>query len=154
MEFESGDISQILKEVVEDYRKNLDDKNIDVEFKSNTENRYFASIDPIIYDAFSNLLSNAIKYNNESEKITIDIFDKDRFWKITVTDYGTGIPYNNKQRVFERFYRTKNNNYLGSGLGLAIVKKIVDLHGGEVGVSDNPEGKGSRFWITLKKSSP
>ncbi|MFP4654935.1 MAG: ATP-binding protein [Methanohalobium sp.] len=86
------------------------------------------------------------------KKITIYILDKDPFWKITVTDYGTGIPDNKKQLIFERFYRTKNNNLHGSGLGLAIVKKIVELHGGDVGVSDNPEIKGSQFWITLKKS--
>ncbi|MFP4654934.1 MAG: sensor histidine kinase [Methanohalobium sp.] len=68
MKFESIDISQNLKEVVGDYRQNLDVKNIDVEFKFNNECKYVAPIDPVIYDAFSNLLYNAIKYNNESEK--------------------------------------------------------------------------------------
>jgi signal transduction histidine kinase len=152
MEFEHRDISYIIKDVVDDYKQKLDDRNIDVEYKFDTNSKYFAYLSPVIYDVFSNLLSNAVKYSNNSGKIIINIVDKFPFWEITVTDYGIGISDQNKQLIFERFHRTEKVNIPGNGLGLAIAKKIVDLHGGDSGVRDNPDGQGSQFWVKLKQS--
>jgi len=99
-----------------------------------------------------NLLSNAIKYSPDNEVVDIHFQDDGSHWKITVTDRGEGVSDESKEYVFERFKRADKKGIKGTGLGLAIVRSIVELHDGKYGVADNPEGKGSMFWITLKKS--
>lgn len=122
---------------------------MDVEFISTQ--KCYALANEVIEDVFSNLLSNAIKYSPEGSKILIEIADKDDYWKVQVIDEGVGIPDEHKLHIFDRFKRAAKGGVKGTGLGLAIVKRIVELHKGEYGVEDNPKGKGSKFWITLKK---
>lgn len=73
-------------------------------------------------------------------------------WKVAVTDFGEGVLDEHKTMLFDRFQRVNKIAVKGSGLGLAIVKRIVELHGGEVGVEDNPDGVGSVFWVTVEKT--
>jgi len=73
-------------------------------------------------------------------------------WKVTVTDFGPGIADEDKPKLFERFKRVDKSGVKGTGLGLAIAKKITELHGGHIGVEDNPAAKGSVFWVTVKKA--
>ncbi|WP_269429706.1 sensor histidine kinase KdpD [Methanococcoides methylutens] len=107
----------------------------------------------MIEEVFTNLISNAVKYSPENENIEIAVKDLNENWKVTITDSGEGIGDNDKKMIFDRFKRAVGDcNIKGSGLGLAIVKRIVELHGGQVGVEDNPNGPGSVFWVTLKKA--
>lgn len=74
---------------------------------------------------------------------------------VWVRDTGIGIPPEDIDRVFERFYRvdkTRSREQGGTGLGLSIVKHLVDLHGGTVGVKSKP-GQGSQFFFTLPKKA-
>lgn len=90
-------------------------------------------IDEIIY----NLCDNAIKYNKENGLVMIDIQKIDGITEYTVTDTGIGIPKNELDRVFERFYRVDKSHSKeigGTGLGLSIVKHGVSYHGGEVSI--------------------
>ena len=151
LEFIDMDIGIIFKKVVEDFRPNLDKKQMVLEFAAG--GTYLANVNPVIEEVFSNLLSNAIKYSPEGSRIIVDILDDDDKWKVMVTDFGIGIPDNYKPRLFERFKRLERKGVKGTGLGLAIVKRIVSLHNGSFGVEDNPVGQGSVFWVTLKKTS-
>jgi len=112
---------------------------------------YPAKANMMIEEVFANLLSNAIKYSPEGSTVYVDIFDAGDEWKVQFTDFGEGIPDEDKEFVFERFKRANKTSIKGTGLGLAIVKKIIDLHGGSFGVEDNPCGDGCVFWISLKK---
>lgn len=90
-------------------------------------------IDEIIY----NLCDNAIKYNKENGLIMIDVQTVDGIAELTVTDTGIGIPKDDIDRVFERFYRVDKSHSReigGTGLGLSIVKHGVSYHGGEVSI--------------------
>jgi len=73
----------------------------------------------------------------------------DIYWKISVQDSGIGISDEDKTYIFDRFKRVEKANIKGTGLGLAIVKRIIELHEGQIGVEDNPSGKGTVFWVTL-----
>lgn len=113
---------------------------------------YTAKANIMIEDVFVNLLSNAVKYSPPKSTIYIDIFDVGDMWKVEITDFGEGISDEDKPHVFERFKRVNKSSTKGHGIGLAIVKKIVDLHGGNVGVRDNSSGVGCVFWATVKKA--
>lgn len=99
-----------------------------------------------------NLVDNAVKYTQAGGRIRIKVAEKDEAIKISVRDNGIGIPPEDIDRVFERFYRvdkTRSRSAGGTGLGLSIVKHIIeDVYGGKVGVNSEP-GSGSEFFFTL-----
>ncbi|MDO9516665.1 MAG: MASE3 domain-containing protein [Methanosarcinaceae archaeon] len=148
--FDVYDIATIFKDVVEDFGPILYEKKIKLDFAA--EGKYLANVNPMIEEVFANLLSNAIKYSPNESRIIIDILDSGEKWKVKVTDFGDGISNEDKPKIFTRFKRVGKGGVKGSGLGLAIVKRIIDLHGGDVGVEDNPAGQGSVFWVTLIKA--
>ncbi|MCK5485477.1 MAG: HAMP domain-containing histidine kinase, partial [Desulfobacterales bacterium] len=144
-------IAAMFKMVVDNFRPQIEDKQITLEF--NAEGTYLANVSLMIEEVFVNLLSNAIKYSPEKSKIIVDITDAGDDWRVSVTDQGEGVSDENKPLLFDRFQRVNKVAVKGSGLGLAIVKRIIELHEGDFGVDDNPDGVGSVFWVTVKKSN-
>lgn len=102
-----------------------------------------------------NLISNAIKYSPNSDRIIVDIKPEQDLVKVSVTDFGIGIPKDNLQYIFKRYFRVEvtSQNYSGMGLGLYISKGIIKRHGGDMGVNSR-EGEGSTFWFTLPLKQP
>ena len=112
---------------------------------------------PIIGDGvmlaqvFLNLLENAIKYNRMHGRVILRLQEKPGEVRIDVTDTGIGIPAEEKERIFDRFYRVDkqfSRQQGGAGLGLSLARQIVELHGGTITVQSTP-GKGSTFSIVL-----
>lgn len=96
--------------------------------------------------AIANLLSNADKYSPSDEPVAVQLTAERR---LTVTDRGPGIAVDDRDRVFDRFYRADTaRSEPGSGLGLSIVKSIVDAHGGTVELGPGP-GRGTVVGFTL-----
>jgi signal transduction histidine kinase len=96
-----------------------------------------------------NLLSNAVKYSSEGKEIILKTHCLPDALKIEVTDYGIGIPNEDKAHMFERFYRASNaSSYQGTGLGLTIVKRYLDLLGGSIRF-DSELNKGTSFFVHL-----
>jgi signal transduction histidine kinase len=98
-----------------------------------------------------NLLSNACKYSPASSEIAIRVSQQADEIAICVQDKGIGIPPDELDRIFERFYRADNEvtrGTPGAGLGLSICKWIAEAHGGRIEVQSAP-GKGSRFCVVL-----
>ncbi|MDW7731338.1 MAG: PAS domain S-box protein [Methanolobus sp.] len=149
IQLERMDIGAILRNVIEQFEHKLEDKQMTLELRA--KGTYYSMLNPIIEEIFANFISNAIKYSPEGTPITIDVVDTNYYWKVEVTDSGEGISDDVKALVFDRFKRVNKKGVKGTGLGLAIVKRIAEIVEGEVGVEDNPEGQGSRFWIKLKK---
>ncbi|MEW6262797.1 MAG: ATP-binding protein [Thermodesulfobacteriota bacterium] len=107
-------------------------------------------------DVTNNLLSNAIRYTPEGGRISLRL-DREGDWLVlTVEDTGLGIAREYHDKIFERFFRVKDErarNVVGTGLGLPIVKAIVGDHGGEVTV-DSEIGRGSVFRVRLPVFTP
>ena len=104
-----------------------------------------------------NLLSNAVKYTEQGGTVTIslDVNEADQFVKVSVTDTGVGIPLEDVDHVFDKFFRVEANKKFakGTGLGLNLVKQIVEkTHEGAVSVTSQ-QGKGSTFAFTLPLES-
>ena len=98
-----------------------------------------------------NLLLNAVKYvpPGAPADVAVGAERAGGAWRIVVADRGIGIEPEHARRVFRMFHRLHNaDDYAGTGIGLSIAAKVVEQHGGEIGVEPNPGG-GSRFWFTL-----
>lgn len=101
--------------------------------------------------ALKNLLENAIHYTGEGGEINITAEKRSGEVRISVIDTGIGIPSQDLNRIFERFYRvekSRSKEQGGTGLGLSIVKHIAEAHGGRVEVQSEV-GKGSRFTLII-----
>ena len=103
----------------------------------------------ILKNILHNLLSNASKYSDEGTEISFNTTSDKTNLKIEVRDRGIGIPEEEKQHMFERFFRAKNAvNIGGTGLGLNIVKKYTELLDGEIGF-ESKAGEGTIFTLLL-----
>jgi two-component system sensor histidine kinase SenX3 len=105
--------------------------------------------------ALHNLIANAIQYSPDGSRVGVGVNATDGVIEIAVTDQGIGIPDDDRERVFERFYRidpARSRHTGGTGLGLSIVKHVTQNHGGDVRVWSQP-GKGSTFTMRLPEAS-
>ena len=105
-----------------------------------------------------NLLSNAVKYTPVKGVIEIVITKENGFTRVVVADNGIGISLADQEIIFDEFAqanRARDEALGGTGIGLALSRRLVELHGGDIGV-ESQEGKGSKFWFTIphKKITP
>ncbi len=108
-----------------------------------------------IAGALLNLLQNAYKYSGDDKRIALRAYREKKGVAIEVKDHGAGIPWSERKRIFERFYRVDDlltRKTEGSGLGLSIARRIVEAHGGKISVKSEL-GKGSTFTIHLPKAA-
>jgi len=97
-----------------------------------------------------NLIGNAIKFTPEGGEIRLSAHEREGAVRVEVRDSGPGIPVEEQKRIFEAFYRLGETDKKteGTGLGLAITRRLVELHGGNLGLESQP-GSGSCFYFTL-----
>jgi signal transduction histidine kinase len=106
--------------------------------------------------ALANLVDNAIKYSGERKVIRLAARVRGGQLALSVADEGIGIPQEEQEKIFEKFYRvgrSETQGRRGSGMGLALVRHIAEAHGGRVTVESRP-GEGSRFTLRLPVQSP
>ncbi|MFB2768420.1 PAS domain S-box protein [Pelatocladus sp. BLCC-F211] len=102
-----------------------------------------------LWRVFSNLIVNAVKHNPPGLSITINAIAQEDKIYCTVTDNGVGLSQKQSERLFDLYFRGSNNrNSLSLGLGLYLCKRIINAHGGEIGVDSTPNA-GATFWFTL-----
>lgn len=108
--------------------------------------------DPMVLESiFSNLITNAIKYTPEKGKITVKVEFTGKQFRVSVIDNGFGIDAKDLKKIFERFYRIKNEKtrfIIGTGLGLPIVNGLINSLGGSISVESAPD-EGSTFTVFL-----
>jgi len=97
-----------------------------------------------------NLVGNAIKFT-EAGEVRVEVRAADGAFRVAVADTGPGIAPEDQEKIFQEFQQVDSSSTRkkgGTGLGLSIAKRIVELHGGRIGVESSP-GQGSTFWFTL-----
>lgn len=107
-----------------------------------------------IKQVISNLINNAVKYCGDDKYIAISCIDEGDSVRIVVEDHGMGIPEDQLEHVWDRYYRVSSNYHRsskGTGLGLSICKEILEMHDATYGV-ESTVGKGSMFWFKMKKA--
>jgi len=149
------DVRHICAQLAEDAIARLDDAGVSVRVEG--EAKVLAWADPrALEHVISNLLDNAIKYTEAGGKIWIRPSVDQKTVTVEVTDTGIGIPEEDQNRVFERFYRVDKARARalgGTGLGLSIVKNLVQAMHGEIYL-ESVSGKGSTFRFTLPNEPP
>ncbi len=106
-----------------------------------------------LYQILYNLTDNAIKYSPDGGRINVSLREEEDSLVWRVRDNGVGIPPEDQEHIFERFYRVdkaRSRETGGTGLGLSIVKQLVTMHGGEITVRSEP-GKGSEFTVVFPR---
>lgn len=122
-----------------------------IEWRLEGENVFVSADTGRLQQVIANLLSNAIKYTDAGGSIRISVTRQDAYGVLYVEDSGIGIPKDEQERIFERFYRTDKSRTRktgGTGIGLSIAKAIVQAHQGTI-TCESEVGKGSRFIVRL-----
>ncbi len=150
--FEQTDVEHVVTETLKTFEVVLEQNGFSVNFEKPPQPLPKVVIDSdAIAQAFINLLDNAVKYSGDAKDINVELAEQNNHVTIAVKDHGVGIASEDKEKVFEKFYRVGNSlvhDVKGSGLGLSIVKHIVEAHSGKVTV-ESEIGKGSTFMIHL-----
>jgi signal transduction histidine kinase len=149
---ERGDVSAVVSGVVDEYRPLADGTGASLE-ASVPARGAVACNEGLLTAALSNLVRNAIVHIDggaPAKRVDILAVDAGSRVRIEVRDTGPGLPPGTEAHVFEPYVRGPGAAQPGLGLGLATVKRIVETHGGAVGVESH-EGAGCRFWMELPK---
>jgi two-component system phosphate regulon sensor histidine kinase PhoR len=144
------ELSSIIEEAVERLIEQAERSQVTIESQIPPKLKVLADFDQIIR-VLTNLLHNAIKFTPPDGIINISVIPDGEWVCVTVTDTGPGIPREERERIFERFYRQDRARKKGggTGLGLAIAKHIIEGHGGKIWAEDSPEGSGARICFTI-----
>lgn len=152
-------VSMDLLPVVERAIKRLEPKsernNITLTLKTTLESVPMQGIPQLLEEIFANLIDNGIKYNKPNGSVSVFLEAKEKNWVVHVRDTGIGIPTEEKERIFERFYRvdkSRNKGVEGTGLGLSIVKHGIMLHKGKI-VVNSRLGEGTEVVIKLPREN-
>jgi signal transduction histidine kinase len=149
-DFRETDLRELVANTLESYRYEIEQHGFTLEEK----------IDPVPHmrvdreamaRSLVNLVNNALKYSQDRKYIGVNLYRENGSVKLEVIDHGIGIPSQEQEKIFEKFYRVGDplvHNTKGSGLGLSLVQHIAHAHGAEVSVDSTP-GQGSKFTIKL-----
>lgn len=146
------DISDIVEDAAERCAILAESKNIAVTVNAQP-GTYVVGDAELLTVAIKNLVDNAIKYSDDGKHVGIGVTVSKSHVSIAVADVGYGIPKDEQNRIFERFYRvdsSRSRQTGGTGLGLSLVKHIVFSHGGEITLFSQ-KGVGSTFTVTLPR---
>jgi len=143
-------IQDFLHSILKVHQNLAQPKGTTIKLDCDEKGKVFA--DPLrMRQVMDNLLSNAVKYSPAGSTVLVKCYRKDKEWHFEVTDTGPGILPKDRDRLFQDFGRLSSiptGGEKSTGLGLAISKRVVEAHGGKIGVESEP-GKGSLFWFTL-----
>lgn len=153
LETRLADLSEIIENAVSQVMVLAEMKNQTITYE-NPEKEYTVNVDTArINQVLVNIIGNSIKYSPENTSITIHTDRSDRFYRVYIKDEGFGIPKEDLQRIFERFYRVdkaRSRELGGTGLGLSIAKEIMEAHGFRISANSEP-GKGTTMILRFDR---
>ncbi len=155
-EMNTIDLKSIVQSVVDDFNNIYITKRgiqINLNIDDKIKNFNILGIENMIEQILANLLDNAISFSKDNQKVTVEVL-KDQYDNVVlrVIDQGLGFKEKKLNRIFDRFYSNRPDKFgEHSGLGLNIVKNLVELHGGNISASNNPDNIGARVEISFPK---
>ena len=149
--FEKTDIKSLLEDLVSSVQERVRHEGFTVQLEMEDSLPLILADRDAITQAIHNLIDNAIKYSGKVKRVVVKSYKEDQDLVIAVKDFGIGIKKEERDKIFDRFYRGGERltfRVKGSGLGLTLVKLIIDAHHGSVRVESEPE-QGSTFSVKL-----
>src|SRR5947199_4567063 len=149
-DFRETDMKELVHNTLDSYRYQLEQGGFQFEEKIDEVPQMRVDREAMARSLL-NLVNNALKYSQDRKFVGVNLYRDNGALKLEVVDHGIGIPSEEQQKIFEKFYRVGDplvHNTKGSGLGLSLVRHIVQAHGGDILVDSTP-GSGSKFTITL-----
>lgn len=147
--YRKADLSKFTKIITESFESLAFDKGINIAYSNVIKNPILDFDSEKMRQILSNLLSNAIKFTEHGDTIKVKLSDAQDHYQLTVSDTGAGIPENEIDFIFDRFYQVKNNSFKvsqGTGVGLAFTKELVQLLQGTIAVQSQID-KGTTFTL-------
>jgi two-component system, OmpR family, sensor histidine kinase TctE len=129
-------------------------KNIDLGFELYGGPAVVHAMPAMLHELVANLVDNALRYTAAGGVVTAVVETRDNVNVLRIADNGSGIPVEERERVFERFYRLRQDRSDGCGLGLPIVREIAIASGATVSLSDAPAGSGLVVTVTFPARPP
>lgn len=148
-------MESVISSTIDTFQGRCEAKNIELIMQFPSKSTMVTADKGKIEQVFYNLLDNAIKFSNNNSKIVIKLYSKkgDKMF-CSIKDFGIGIPSDNLQKIWQRFYKSdasRGRDKTASGIGLAIVKEIIQAHNETIDVIST-EGAGTEFVFSLKKA--
>jgi signal transduction histidine kinase len=147
--FKDFDLGAVCAEVVEFYQPLAESKSIEMTIEAAAPVPVRGDED-LMREAISNLVDNAVKFTSEGGLVRVEAAMVEGQPWVAVSDTGCGVPLQDKERIFRRFFRAGRSG--GNGLGLSIAQTIADLHGFQLAVEDN--NPGARFVMRTSAKAP
>jgi signal transduction histidine kinase len=145
--FGDVDLTGIARDVVELFEAATEGTGGRIETVAQAQVRITGDRD-LLFDALANVVDNAIKHGREGGLVRVTVGDAGSGAFISVADNGPGIPAQERERVFKRFYRLERGRRTpGNGLGLSLVAAVARLHGARIELRDNAPGLEFRIWF-------
>ncbi len=141
----------IIKRIIYSFQSFAERKHISLNFKAAQKEIVIYIDEEKIDKIISNLLSNALKFTQSGGSVSVNIYKNDNNVEISVSDNGIGIPKEQFDKIYDRFYQVDNKlskEYEGTGVGLSLTKELVELHKGKISV-ESEEGVGSIFRVSI-----
>jgi two-component system phosphate regulon sensor histidine kinase PhoR len=151
MNVELIDMHELIQKITDSFALMITSSNGSLTVALNADNFHIFGDRTHLTNSITNLIENGIKYSTDSPEILVNTLSDEKYFVISVSDKGIGIPQKAITKIFDNFYRVPHgniHNVKGYGLGLGYVKKIVHLHHGKIEVQSE-EGKGSTFTLFL-----
>ena len=149
---EEIDLEQLVRQSAEMFSPNVSGNKIRVHIQ--VEHSTVLADEKLLPMALLQLLDNALKYGRPGSPITIDVLDEPSEFLIAVTNQGSFIPPQEREKIFQRFYRSPGSDHRasGTGIGLSVVKRIAEAHEGRTWVVSE-EHSGTTFYLTLPRTT-
>jgi signal transduction histidine kinase len=150
------DVAAILRELGNDFQEEFRRRSLRFSLRLPPDLPTLLCDPDKLRQVFTNLIGNALKFSPDGGEIELGAENRAEEMLLTCRDTGIGIPEEERERIFEKFYQIDSSatrRFGGAGLGLSIVREIVLLHGGQIWV-ESTAGQGSTFFISLPKNPP
>lgn len=148
--FEPVAVDSIVQNSIEMVAGEAKSKNVAIHFEASAQE--VLGDGQKLEQVIVNLLSNAVKFSPVNGNVTVSAQRQSaRSVTISVTDQGAGVPSIDSERIFEKHEQGIDQRTKGAGLGLAISKRIIEQHGGQIGLRNGTDS-GATFWVRLKRS--
>ena len=137
------DIVNLLEQLLDEFYPIFEQNHLQYNYNTNVASKIIIGDGTLLARLFDNLLNNAVKYGNDGKMINVILTAQEQVVTIQVINFGSIIPANELNTIFEKFYRMEQSRSTqtgGTGLGLAIAKNIVDVHSGTITAESSLNG--------------